>query len=87
METAQDCPLTIYLCNLLEIVLRKIRMITTSTEKFHSGDFDKTPPTVTVHIPKQLIHKQVETDGVQDAYSAARKHPVFSLICLLLLSA
>jgi len=52
-------------------------MITISTEKFHSADFDKTPPTVTVHIPKQLIHKQVETDGVQDAYSAARKHPVF----------
>jgi hypothetical protein len=34
----------------------KIRMITTSTEKFHSADFDKTPPTITVHIRKQLVN-------------------------------
>ncbi len=48
-----------------------------NTVRFHSADFDKTPPTVQVHIPKQLIHRGVESGTIQNAYSQARKHPVF----------
>lgn len=48
-----------------------------STAQFHSADFDKTPLNVEVHLPDRLIHKQVEQAGPRDAYSEARKHPVF----------
>jgi gentisate 1,2-dioxygenase len=44
---------------------------------YHSADFDKTPLNVEVRIPDRLIHKRVEQAGPQDAYSTARKHPVF----------
>jgi quercetin dioxygenase-like cupin family protein len=47
-----------------------------SNQKYHSADFDKTPPSVPVSIPQRLIHKAVEQDGIRDAYSNARKHPV-----------
>lgn len=47
------------------------------TTKFHSGDFDKTPPFIPVHIPERIIHREIENTGCKDAYSAERKHPVF----------
>lgn len=45
-------------------------------EKFHSGDFDKTPPTIPVHIPDRIHHENVEKTGIKSAYSNERKHPV-----------
>ena len=45
--------------------------------QFHSGDFDKTPPTVPVFIPDRILHKGVEDDGIKKEYSSERKHPVF----------
>jgi quercetin dioxygenase-like cupin family protein len=47
-----------------------------SAQKYHSADFDKTPPTVQVTIPERLLHKDVEKDGARQAYSNERKHPV-----------
>lgn len=47
-----------------------------TTSKFHSGDFDKTPPAIPVSIPERLLHKAVENTGTKQAYSTARKHPV-----------
>lgn len=44
--------------------------------KFHSADFDKTPPTFPVELPDRLVHRAVEKDDVRTAYSAERKHPV-----------
>jgi quercetin dioxygenase-like cupin family protein len=44
---------------------------------YHSADFDKTPPSVTVELPEKLIHKAVESAGVKASYSDERKHPVF----------
>jgi len=51
------CPIDHLSVQSMEIVLRKNKD-DNYQYLFHS-DFDKTPPTVTVHIPKQLIHKQV----------------------------
>lgn len=45
--------------------------------KFQSADFDKTPPAVQLRMPERLVHKHVETGGVHNIYSQARKHPVF----------
>jgi quercetin dioxygenase-like cupin family protein len=47
------------------------------TITYHSADFDKTPPIVTVELPEKLIHKAVESAGVKASYSDERKHPVF----------
>ncbi len=47
------------------------------TITYHSADFDKTPPSVTVELPEKLIHKAVESAGVKASYSDERKHPVF----------
>jgi gentisate 1,2-dioxygenase len=44
--------------------------------KFHSADFDKTPPTFPVELPDRLIHRCVDKDDTRAAYSAERKHPV-----------
>lgn len=44
--------------------------------RFHSADFDKTPPHLSVVLPDRLAHRAVEADGGQSAYSAERKHPV-----------
>lgn len=44
--------------------------------KFHSADFDKTPPTFPVELPARLFHKAVAADDARGAYSAERKHPV-----------
>lgn len=44
--------------------------------KFHSGDFDKTPPSIPVIIPERLHHKNVENTGSKSVYSSERKHPV-----------
>jgi quercetin dioxygenase-like cupin family protein len=48
-----------------------------SPEKYHSADFDKTPPRPRVVLPERLIHPTVEADPAAPAYSRARKHPVF----------
>jgi quercetin dioxygenase-like cupin family protein len=48
-----------------------------SPEKFHSADFDKTPPRPNVVMPERLIHRHVEDQGKQEGYSKERKHPVF----------
>ncbi|MGY6217118.1 cupin domain-containing protein [Methylolobus aquaticus] len=48
-----------------------------SHERFHSADFDKTPPTVPVTLPDKLIHRNVEGRGVQELYSETRRHPVY----------
>ncbi len=45
------------------------------TQKFHSADFDKTPPSLAAHIPEKLIHHAVEQEQ-HGAYSNERKHPV-----------
>jgi gentisate 1,2-dioxygenase len=47
-----------------------------TTQKFHSGDFDKTPLTIPVNIPERLVHKDVANTGVKGAFSSERKHPV-----------
>jgi gentisate 1,2-dioxygenase len=44
--------------------------------RFHSADFDKTPPNLSVTLPERLAHRAVEADGAQSAYSIERKHPV-----------
>ena len=48
-----------------------------TSSKYHSADFDKTPPSIPVVIPEQIIHKAVESAGAKAAYSAERKHPVY----------
>lgn len=48
----------------------------TEQTRFHSADFDKTPPTLSPFLPERLAHKAVEADGARSAYSAERKHPV-----------
>ncbi|MBN9163054.1 MAG: cupin [Myxococcales bacterium 68-20] len=45
--------------------------------KFHSADFDKTPPRPRVVMPEKLAHRAVESAGEHSDYSKARKHPVF----------
>ena len=45
--------------------------------KFHSADFDKTPPTFDVVLPEKLAHRNVESDDVHPTFSAERKHPVY----------
>ncbi|HAT7073490.1 TPA: cupin domain-containing protein [Legionella pneumophila] len=45
-------------------------------KKFHSADFDKTPPTIIVELPEKLKHQNVEGNGKNTNYSAERKHPV-----------
>lgn len=45
-------------------------------KKFHSADFDQTPPTISVIMPERLKHYNVEGDGRNISYSALRKHPV-----------
>lgn len=47
------------------------------THIYHSADFDKTPIRIPLEIPDRLIHKAVESVGMQASYSAERKHPVF----------
>lgn len=47
------------------------------TIKYHSADFDKTPPCVPVELPDKLIHKAVESEGDKAEYSAERRHPVY----------
>lgn len=44
--------------------------------KFHSADFDKTPPSLSPILPERLAHRAVEADGARSAYSDERKHPV-----------
>ena len=44
--------------------------------KFHSADFDKTPPVFPVELPDCLIHRGVEKDDARSTYSAERRHPV-----------
>lgn len=44
--------------------------------RFHSADFDKTPPHLSVVVPERLAHPAVEADGAHSAYSSERKHPV-----------
>ena len=44
--------------------------------KFHSADFDKTPPSFPVVLPDRLVHRGVEKDEMRGAYSVERKHPV-----------
>lgn len=44
---------------------------------YHSADFDKTPTNIPVEIPDKLIHKAVESVGLEPAYSVERKHPVY----------
>lgn len=46
------------------------------TKRFHSADFDKTPPHLTAHVPSKLIHRAVDANNQQAAYSNERKHPV-----------
>ncbi len=48
-----------------------------SSEKFHSADFHKTPPRPNVVMPEKLVHHCVEDQGKQEGYSQERKHPVF----------
>lgn len=48
----------------------------TQQTRFHSADFDKTPPHLTPLLPDRLAHHAVEADGARSAYSAERKHPV-----------
>jgi len=48
-----------------------------NTVNFQSVDFDKTPPAVELHMPERLIHKCLEADGIHNAFSEIRKHPVF----------
>lgn len=48
----------------------------TQQQRFHSADFDKTPPAITPFMPERLAHPAVEADGARSAYSAERKHPV-----------
>lgn len=45
--------------------------------KYHSADFDKTPPRPRVQLPEKLAHREVEKAGKHDDYSKARKHPVY----------
>jgi len=58
METAQDNSLIDHLSvqSIGGVLEEKNGMITTSTEKFHSADFDKTPPAVTVHIRSNYLN-------------------------------
>ena len=51
--------------------------MTASAARFHSADFDKTPPRPRVVIPEKLAHRAIEAAAKHGAYSAARKHPVF----------
>ena len=44
---------------------------------YHSADFDKTPASIPVDLPDKLIHQNVESCGVEQAYSDERKHPVY----------
>ncbi|SFJ99230.1 cupin domain-containing protein [Methylocapsa palsarum] len=44
--------------------------------KFHSADFDKTPPTFASTLPDRLVHRGVEKEDTRAAYSVERKHPV-----------
>lgn len=48
----------------------------TRQTRFHSADFDKTPPHLSPVLPERLAHHAVEADGKRSAYSAERKHPV-----------
>ena len=45
--------------------------------RFHSADFDKTPPNLSVELPERLAHRGVERNDTRAAYSEERKHPVF----------
>lgn len=45
--------------------------------RYHSADFDKTPPTIPVALPDRLKHSHVVSDGQHQSYSVARKHPVY----------
>jgi quercetin dioxygenase-like cupin family protein len=49
----------------------------TPSTKYHSADFDKTPPRPRVVIPDKLFHPAVESAGENEGYSKERKHPVF----------
>jgi len=46
-------------------------------QKYHSADFDKTPPRPIVKMPQRLAHPNVESKGQHSDYSKERKHPVF----------
>ncbi|PTL79340.1 cupin domain-containing protein [Vitiosangium sp. GDMCC 1.1324] len=46
-------------------------------QKYHSADFDKTPPRPRVVMPDKFSHPAVESAGQNDGYSKERKHPVF----------
>lgn len=46
-------------------------------QRYHSADFDKTPPRPRVVMPARLAHRAVEKGGENAGYSRARKHPVF----------
>ncbi|HEY0092797.1 MAG TPA: cupin domain-containing protein [Archangium sp.] len=51
--------------------------VSTPSTKYHSADFDKTPPRPRVVMPDKLSHPAVEDAGRNDGYSKERKHPVF----------
>lgn len=46
-------------------------------KKFHSADFDKTPPFFLVEMPQKLVARTSEKTEENAAYSAERKHPVY----------
>lgn len=52
-------------------------MTDSSSRKFHSADFDRTPSRPRVVMPDKLAHPNVESAGEHGEYSNVRKHPVF----------
>jgi gentisate 1,2-dioxygenase len=45
--------------------------------RYSSGDFGRTPPTITPEIPERLVHHNVERTNRDEPFSRERKHPVF----------